>query len=183
MKRRTLLAAWAAALPCGAVALELRMTTHDDEHFSIDLPPGYIGPVEHVSGTAVSRGFRKPYPGTSLNTVILVTVQEMGPSFARRVATERGQLTRETLEPIVAGIEAHRAGFRKSEPRTVNVAGYAGLKLAWSGSAQNIAFDGIVYCVLAGPRAIAVQIQDPSGRGRQRMDEAVRAVEGMRIRA
>jgi hypothetical protein len=182
MNRRTLLAAW-AALPCAAAALELRMTTHDDEHFSIDLPPGYVGPVEHVSGAAVSRGFRKPYPGTNLNTVILVTVQEMGPSFARRVATERARLTRETLEPIVGSIETNRSGFRKAEPRNVTVSGYTGLKLAWSGTAQNVAFDGIVYCVLAGSRAIAAQIQDPSGRGRQRMEEAVRAVEGMRIRA
>ena len=159
------------------------MTTHEDAHFSIDLPPGYIGPVEHVSGTSLSRGFRKPYPGTNLNTVILITVQEMGPSFARRVAAERAQLTRETLEPIIGSIETNRSGFRKTEPRNVNVSGYGGLKLAWSGTAQNVGFDGIVYCVLAGARAIAVQVQNPSGRDKQRLDEAVRAVEGMRIRA
>jgi hypothetical protein len=171
----------AAALPSAAVPAESLRGTYSDAHFSIDLPAGYIGPVEHVSGTAVSRGFRKLHAGTPLSTVILVTVQEMGPSFARRVPKERAQLTRETLAPIIAGIENNRSGFRKSEPRNVTIAGYAGLKLAWSGAAQGIAFEGVVYCVLAGSRAIAVQVQDPAGRGKERMVEAVAAVERMRI--
>jgi hypothetical protein len=180
MRRRTLLAT-AAALPLAVMAADSKTIPHNDSYFGIDLPSGYIGPVEHVSGTSVSRGFRKPYPGTPLNTVILVTVQEMGPSFAKRVPGERAQLTRETLEPIVAGIENNRVGFRRSEPRNVTVSGYPGLKLSWSGAAQGIPFDGVVYCVLAGSRAYAVQIQDPAGKGKERMDEAIRAVERMRI--
>src|SRR5690606_11539584 len=127
----------------------------------------FVGPVEHVSGTAVSRGFRKPYAGTPLATVIMITVQEMGPSFARRVPNERAKLTRETLEPIVAGIEANRSSFRRSEPRNVTISGFTGLRLAWSGSAQGFAFEGVVYCVLVGSRAVAVQIQDPAGRGKE----------------
>jgi hypothetical protein len=181
MKRRVLLRG-AVALPLGAMAADAnRGMSHDAAHFSIDLPQGFVGPVEHVSGAAVSRGFRKPYPGTPLNTVILVTVQEMGPSFGKRVLTERANLTRETIEPIVAGIEMNRSGFSRSEPRNVTIAGYQGLKLAWSGTAQGVAFDGVVYCVLAGSRAYAVQIQDPAGRGKERMAEAVAAVERMRI--
>jgi hypothetical protein len=129
----------------------------------------------------VSQGFRKPYAGTPLNTVILVTVQEMGPSFARRVPGERATLTRETLEPVIASIEKNRAGFRKTAARAVSISGHGGLKLAWSGSAQGIAFDGMVYCILVGARAYAIQIQDPSGRGKERMAEAVAAVERMRI--
>ncbi len=179
MRRRAVLIG-AAALALPALAGQAG-TRHDDAHFGIDLPPGYVGPVEHVSGTAVSRGFRKPYAGTPLSSVILITVQEMGPSFARRVPGARAQLTRETLEPIVAGIENNRTGFRKSEPRNVTIAGYTGLKLAWSGAAQGIAFEGVVYCVLAGSRAVAVQIQEPAGRGKERMAEAVAAVERMRI--
>jgi hypothetical protein len=168
-------------LPLAAVGADAKGTTYSDAAFSIDLPPGYVGPVEHVSGASVSRGFRKPYAGTPLNTVILVTVQEMGPSFAKRVPGERAQLTRDTLEPIVAGIENNRSDFRKTEARNVTIAGYTGLKLAWSGAAQGIPFEGVVYCVLAGTRAYAVQIQDPAGRGKERMAEAVRAVERMRI--
>ena len=179
MRRRAVLIGSAAlALPAVAAGAGTR---HDDVHFGIDLPPGYVGPVEHVSGAAMSRGFRKPYPGTPLSTVILITVHEMGSGFARRLPAERARLTRETLEPIVAGIEQHRAGFRKSGPLDVTIAGYPGLKLAWSGMAQDIAFDGVVYCVLAGSRAIAVQVQDPAGRGKERMAEAVAAVERMRI--
>ncbi|MGH8666195.1 MAG: hypothetical protein ACREUX_18190 [Burkholderiales bacterium] len=181
MKRRTLLVA-GAVLPLVAVAADASTTTHDHTHFSIDLPQGYIGPSEHVAGASVSHGFRKPYPGTALNSVILVTVQEMGPSFARRVPTERARLTRETLDPIVAGLEGNRVGFHRSEPANVAIAGYAGLKIAWIGVAQGIAFDGVVYCVLAGSRAIAIQIQDPIGRDKARLAEAMRAVERMRIR-
>ena len=179
MRRRALLVA-IGALPFAAAAVDTRIP-HKDSDFSIDLPLGYIGAVEHVSGTWVSRGFRKPYTGSALKTVILITVQEMGPSFAKRVRNERAQLTRETLEPIVAGIEANRVGFRRLDPRHVTISGYAGLKLSWSGAAQGIAFDGVVYCVLAGSRAYAVQIQDPTGKGKERMDEAIRAVERMRI--
>ncbi|MPZ44539.1 MAG: hypothetical protein GEV05_14280 [Betaproteobacteria bacterium] len=180
MKRRTLLVS-AVTLSLGAAAADTRTITYNDTHFSIDLAAGYAGPVEHVSGTSVSRGFRKPYPGTPLSTVILVTVRELGPSFAKQAPGERARLTRETLEAIVAGIENNRVGFRSFEPRTVTIAGYSGLKLAWSGAAQGIAFDGVVYCVLVGSRAIAVQIQDPAGRGKERIAEAVRAVERMRI--
>ena len=180
MRRRFLLGA-AAMLPLGAAGATAKPVGYADSYFAIDLPAAYIGPVEHVSGTSVSRGFRKSYPGTPLSTVILVTVQEMGPTFAKRVPAERMALTRETLEPIVAGIEVNRTGFRRSEPSSVTVAGYPGLKLAWSGTAQGIAFDGVVYCVLAGSRAYAVQIQDPAGRGKERMAEAVAAVERMRI--
>lgn len=179
LRRRLLIAA--AALPLAATAAESGGPIYNDSLFGIDLPAGYVGPVEHVAGAAVSRGFRKPYSGTPLNTVILITVQEMGPTFARRVPKERASLTRETLEPIVAGIESNRTGFRKSEPGRVRIAGYEGLKLAWSGSAQGIAFEGVVYCVLAGSRAYAVQIQDPAGKGEQRIEEAMRAVERMRI--
>jgi hypothetical protein len=180
MKRRTLLMA-GAALPLVALAAGASTTTYDHAHFSIDLPPGYVGPLEHVSGAAVSYGFRKPYPGTPLSSVILVTVQEMGPSFAKRVPAERARLTRETLDPIVAGIERNRTAFHRSEPADVTIASVAGLKLAWSGVAQGIGFDGIVYCVLAGSRAIAVQIQEPAGRDKGRLAEAIRAVERMRI--
>jgi hypothetical protein len=181
MKKRSFLLSVLTMLPLSAAGADAKPVGYADSYFAIDLPPAYIGPVEHVSGTAVSRGFRKPYPGTPLNTVILVTVQEMGPTFARRVPAERMVLTRETLDPIVAGIESNRTGFRRSEPGSVSIAGYPGLKLAWSGTAQGIAFDGIVYCVLAGSRAYAVQIQDPAGRGKERMAEAVAAVERMRI--
>jgi hypothetical protein len=180
MKRRSLLVA-GAALPLVALTAGASTATYDHAHFSIDLPPGYIGPSEHVSGAAVSYGFRKPYPGTPLSSVILVTVQEMGSSFARRVPGERARLTRETLDPIVGGIERNRSAFHRSEPAAVTIASYPGLKLAWSGVAQGIAFDGIVYCVLAGSRAIAVQIQDPAGRDKRRLTEAIRAEERMRI--
>jgi hypothetical protein len=171
----------AGALACGRMVGPSQATTYNDGYVSIELPDGYAGPVEHLSGTSVSHGFRKSLPGTRLSTVILVTVQDMGPGFARRIPAERARLTRETLEPILAGIETNRVEFRKSEPRNVTIGGHAGLKLAWSGMAQDIAFDGVVYCVLAGSRAIAVQIQDPAGRGNERMAEAVRAVERMRI--
>jgi hypothetical protein len=155
--------------------------TFSDINFRLELPEGYLDPIEHTQGASVSRGFRKPYAGTPLNTVILITVHDYGPSFAKRVPGERAQLTRETLDDIVAGIEKHRAEFRKSDPRRVTIAGYSGLKLDWSGSAQGIAFTGVVYCVLAGSRAYAVQIQDPSGKGDARLTEAVRAVERMRV--
>ena len=152
-----------------------------DVNVQLALPEGYIGPVEHVDGASVSKGFRKPYAGTALNTVVLVTVHELGPSFAKRPAKERNDLTRETLDEIVGGIEKNRSGFRKGDVRPVTIAGYSGFKLAWSGTVQSIAFDGIVYCVLAGTRIYAVQIQDPSGRDKNRIAEAARAVERMRI--
>ncbi|MCC6535158.1 MAG: hypothetical protein IT531_21625 [Burkholderiales bacterium] len=172
----------AAAAPCWAWAqASPRSYTDSALAFSIELPEGYLGPIEHAGGPSVSRGFRKPYPGTALNTVILVSVQSMGPSFAQRLAAERAALTRETLRPVIAGIERNRGGFRAGEARNVTISGYAGLKQRWQGSAQGVAFEGVVYCVLAATRAYAVQIQDPSGRGRARLDEAIRAVERMRI--
>jgi hypothetical protein len=180
MRRRILLAGL-AAFPLAAAAAGTKSNSYVDRHFTIELPPGYIGPVEHISGTSVSRGFRKPLPSTPLSTVILVSVQEMGASFAKRVPDERARLTRETLEPIMEGIGSNRVGFREDPPTEVKIAGYPGLKTAWSGAAQGIAFEGIVYCVLAGSRAIAIQIQDPAGSGKERMAEAVRAVERMGI--
>ena len=155
--------------------------TYTDAHFQMALPDGYLGPTEHIDGASVSKGFRKPYTGTSLNTVILITVHEFGPSFEKRPAKERDATTRETLDDIVGGIEKNRGGFRKGEPRAVTIAGRSGLKVSWSGAVQNIAFEGWVYCVIAGSRVYAVQIQDPAGRGADRMAEAVRAVERMRI--
>ena len=152
-----------------------------DAHFEVMLPEGYLGPAEHVDGASVSKGFRKPYAGTALNTVILITVHEFGPSFAKRPPQERDAITRETLDDIVGSIATNRSGFRKSEPRAVTIAGRKGLKVTWSGSVQGIAFDGFVYCVLAGSRAYAVQVQDPSGRGADRLAEAERAIERMRI--
>ena len=154
---------------------------YSDAHIEITFPQGYLAPVEHIDGASVSKGFRKPYPGTALNTVILITVHEFGPSFAKRAAGDRRALTRETLDDIVGGIEKNRSGFRKAEPRAVKIAGRSGLKVAWSGSVQGIAFEGLVYCVLAGTRAYAVQIQDPSGRSKDRIAEAERAVKRMRI--
>jgi hypothetical protein len=155
--------------------------SYDDADFGIDLPEGYLDPVEHVDGPSVSRGFRKPFAGTPLSTVILVTVHNHGPSFAKRVQSERGVVTRETLDTILTTIAQNRGGFRKGEPRNVTLAGYNGLAVAWNGSAQGYTFDGVVYCVLVGPRAYAVQIQSPAGRGSERLGEAVRAVERMRI--
>lgn len=152
-----------------------------DAHFQLVLPEGYLGPAEHVDGASVSKGFRKPYAGTSLNTVILITVHDFGPSFAKRSTKERNAVTRETLDDIVAGIEKNRSGFRKGEARAVTIAGHSGVKVAWSGTVQGIAFDGLVYCVLSGSRAYAIQIQDPSGRDKTRMAEAARAVERMRL--
>ena len=152
-----------------------------DATFTIHLPEGYLGPVEHVAGSSVSRGFRKPLPSSNLNTVILISVHDMGASFAKRVASERTELTREMLEPVVAGIEKNRTGFRKSQPDAITISGHQGLRVAWSGSAQGVAFEGVVYCVLAGSRAYAVQVQDPSGLGNARFLEALRAVEKMRI--
>ena len=149
--------------------------------FSIDLPKGYLDPVEHVAGSSVSHGFRKPYPGSSLNTVILVSVREMGPSFAKRLTAERADLTLEALEPVLDGIERNRTGFRKGKPTAVTISGHRGLRVAWSGSAQGVAFEGSVYCVLAGSRAYAVQVQDPSGLGNARLIEASQAVERMQI--
>jgi hypothetical protein len=154
---------------------------YSDANLSITLPEGYLGPTEHTEGSSVSRGFRKPYSGTPLNTVILITVHDFGPSFAKRVATERARLTRETLDDVVAGIEKHRTNFRQFDPLPAKIADVEGLKLVWNGNGQGVNFDGIVYCVLVGSRAYAVQIQDPAGRGAGRLAEAVRAVERMRI--
>lgn len=175
--RSVLLAAW---LP-GVVRAAAGPRVYGDANFRLELPDGYLDPVEHATGTSVSRGFRKPYAGTSLSTVILITVHDYGASFGRRVAGERDALTRATLGDIVAGVEKNRGGFRRGEPRPVTIAGYSGLKVEWSGSAQDIAFEGVIYCVLAGSRAYAVQIQDPAGRGPGRLTEAVRVVERMRI--
>ena len=156
--------------------------SHSDAQFVIDLPAGYLAPVEHAAGNSVSRGFRKPYPSSALNTVILVTVSDMGATFAERVAAERAALTLETLEPVIASLAANRTGFRKAEPRAVSISGHRGVRIAWSGSAQGVAFEGVVFCVLVGARAYAVQVQDPSGLGNARLNEALRAVETMRIR-
>lgn len=177
---RVLLALIVAVAPTSASAAEAGRT-YRDARIHLVLPAGYLGPNEHAEGSSVSKGFRKPYAGTSLSTVILVTVHEFGPSFAKRSAKERQAIQRETLDDIVAGIGANRSQFRASEPRPVVIAGHSGLKVAWSGSVQGIAFHGHVYCVLAGTRAYAVQIQDPAGRGGERMAEAVRAVERMRF--
>ena len=154
---------------------------YGDANFRIVLPDGYLGPTEHIEGASVSKGFRKPYAGTTLNTVILITVHEFGPSFEKRPAKERAAAMRETLDDIVAGIEKNRNGFRKGEVRPVTLSGRSGLKISWTGTRQGIAFEGLVYCVLAGSRAYAVQIQDPSGRGANRVTEATRAVESMRF--
>lgn len=149
--------------------------------FSIELPAGYIGPVEHATGASVSRGFRKPFPQSNLNTVIMISVQQMGPSFAQRLATERAAMTRETLEPVLENIAKNRGSFRRGEVRGVQIGGLAGLKVDWSGTAQGAGFDGVVYCVLAGERAYAVQVQDPAGLGNARMLEAIQTVERMKF--
>jgi hypothetical protein len=154
---------------------------YSDLGFSIELPAGYIGPLEHVAGSSISRGFRKPLPQSDLNTVIMITVQHVGRSFARRLNSERPALTRATLDPVVDGIARNRSGFSKGAPSSVRISGFPGLKLAWRGSAQGIAFEGVVYCVLHGERAYAVQIQDPAGRGSARMLEAMQAVENMKL--
>lgn len=181
MRRAFLRSACVLGLAPGMVLAAAAPRTYSDTTFRLELPEGYLEPVEHVDGTAVSRGFRKPYPGTPLSTVILVSVHDFGPSFAKRVPGERAQLTRENLDNAVASIEKNRSGFRKTEPRPITISGYSGLKLEWRGSAQGYAFDGVVYCVLAGSRVYAVQIQDPAGRGGDRLAEAMRAVERMRI--
>jgi hypothetical protein len=182
MRRRALLAVGFAA---GANASLVRGAAPNGPRngvdFELDLPEGYIGPAEYASGASLSRGYRKPYAGTALSTVILITVHQFGPSVQKRPAGELAALTRSTLDEVVAGIEKNRTRFRKGDARAVTIGGYGGLKLAWSGVAQGIAFEGTVYSVLAGSRAIAVQIQNPVGRGDARMAEAVRAVEGMRI--
>jgi hypothetical protein len=184
MNRRRLLLAAAAMMPAALLGAETgRPRTYRDQGFVIELPSGYLGPVEHASGTSVSRGFRKPLPQSVLNTVIMITVQDNGPSFARRLVKERGVMTRETLEPIIENIGRNRANFHRGEPRPVMLSGIPGLKAAWSGVAQGAAFDGIVYCVLVGARAYAIQIQDPAGLGNARLAEAVRAVERMRFDA
>ena len=70
MKRRAvLIGSPALALP--VLAAGQTGTRHEDGHLSIDLPPGYVGPVEHKSGPAVSRGFRKPYPGATAGAALL----------------------------------------------------------------------------------------------------------------
>jgi hypothetical protein len=181
MNRRQLLQVVLMSVLPGAVRGAAQSRTYSDANFRLELPDGYLGPIEHAQGMSVSRGFRKPYAGTPLSTVILITVHDYGASFAKRVAGERAAVTRETLGDIVAGVERNRNGFRRGDPRPVTIAGYSGLKVEWNGSAQDIAFDGVIYCVLAGSRVYAVQIQDPTGRGAGRMAEAVRAVERMRI--
>ncbi|RPI42535.1 MAG: hypothetical protein EHM59_17625, partial [Betaproteobacteria bacterium] len=127
-----LIGLFAARVPAAEPAAKHR--TYIDPAFAIDLPDGYLDPVEHVAGSSVSRGFRKPYPGSSLGTVILVSVQEMGPSFAKRLAAERAELTRETLEPVLAGIARNRAGYRQGEPIGVTISGHRGVRVAWSGT-------------------------------------------------
>lgn len=149
----------------------------------IDLPPDYIGPIEHAAGTSVSRGFRKPLPQSPLNTVIMITVQSNGPSFAKRLAKERAAMTRETVEPIIQGIGKNRTGFHRGDPKPVTISNVPALKVGWSGSAQGASFDGLVYCALVGQRAFAIQIQDPAGLGNARLAEAVQAVERMRFDA
>jgi hypothetical protein len=171
----------ALALAANAADVPPPARTHRDTHYTIDLPAGYRAPVEHVSGSSVSHGFRNPYPDGRLSTVILITVQDMGPGFARRLAAERAALTRETLQPVLASIEKNRGGFRKGEVHAVTIGGQPGLRVGWTGSAQGVAFQGVVFCVLAGARAYAVQVQDPAGLGNARLNEAVRAVERMRL--
>jgi len=184
MRRRAFLFTTVGFLPTLAVAGEaMRGRTYRDQGFVIDLPPGYIGPVEHTAGSSVTRGFRKPLPQSELNTVIMITVQNGGPTFAKRLARERNAMTRETLDPIIESIARNRSGFHRGEPRSVMLSGVPGLKVGWSGSAHGASFDGIVYCVLVGPRAFAIQVQDPAGLGNARLAEAVQAVERMRFDA
>lgn len=184
MHRRTFLGCTVGFLPTLAFGAESsRGRIYRDQGFVIELPPGYLGPVEHAAGTSITRGFRKPLPQSELNTVIMITVHHGGASFAKRLARERAAMTRETLDPIIDGIGSNRSGFRRGEPKPVMLSGVSGLKVGWSGSAQGASFDGIVYCVLVGPRAFAIQIQDPAGLGNARLAEAVQAVERMRFDA
>ena len=184
MDRRRFLIAAVGFLPTTLWGAELqRSRTYRAEGFVIDLPPDYIGPTEHAAGTSVSRGFRKPLPQSPLNTVIMITVQSNGPSFAKRLIKERAAMTRETLEPIIQGIGKNRTGFHRGEPKPVTLSNVPALKAGWSGSAQGASFDGLVYCALVGQRAFAIQIQDPAGLGNARLAEAVQAVERMRFDA
>jgi len=181
-ERRRRFLAVVGLLPLVARAAEVPpRRAYAADGFSIELPEGYIGPVEHAAGTSFSRGFRKPFPQSNLNTVIMISVQHMGPSFAQRLAAERAAMTRERLDPVIDNIAKNRIEFRKGEVRSVQISGLAALKAEWTGSAQGASFDGAVYCVLAGERAYAVQVQDPAGLGNARMAEATRAVERMKL--
>jgi len=178
-----LLAACASALTLLLAfhAPPLFAATFEDAGIRIEIPEGYVGPVASDRGTSRSRGFRKPHPGSDLNTAILITVNDFGPSFAKQAATEGEALAREYLADFIGEIARNRTGFRAGKVQRVMISGVPAFRIGWSGAAQGIDFEGIVYCLVSGSRVIQVQVQDAAKHAKVRIPEASRAVERLRL--
>jgi hypothetical protein len=127
-------------------------------------------------------GFSKPRADARANTLLQISLYDVGPQLAGLKDFERATAAAKYLLDFVGGIERRRANFKRTAPTALILSGAPAAKLQWTGLFKGSETVGVMYCFIAGTKVISFHTQDLGSSPTAAMNEAISAFEAVKLR-
>lgn len=147
---------------------------------SVEIPPGFTGPVEQRRGTEiVLYGFSKRHPGRETATLMQITVYRPPGGLPSMPKDQEARASEKYLLDFLAGVERRRTHFSRGPVESITVDRTAVARVKWSGRGDGHPMTGVMYCYVHGPRVVSFHTQDFDFAAPDDMAAAVRAFEAV----
>ncbi|WP_313914090.1 hypothetical protein [Tahibacter sp.] len=147
----------------------------------IDIPSGFEGPNQQSQGQATVVAFLKPHSDSAVKTLLQISFLDFGTQLQNVPKSDLDSSAAKYLLELAGGVERRRVDFKRSEPSSVMLGGLPGAKLTWTGRIDGMDAVGVMYCVVVGTRIISFHTQDVAAAPTPAMNDAVQAIESVKI--
>jgi hypothetical protein len=130
---------------------------------SVEVPPGFIGPMEQRRGDdLVMYAFTKRHPVRGTATLMQISVFRPPPGDPSATAGEGDgmRMAEKCVREFVEGVERRRTDFSRGDVESVAIDGRAVARISWRGRLQGEPMRGVMYCHIRGPLGISFHAQD-----------------------
>jgi hypothetical protein len=134
---------------------------YQDELLTLEVPPGFEGPVREAPGPGASAvAYVKRYSASDRGTLLQITKYDFGTALQGMPEDRRGETADFYLKQFLDGIARRRTSFMSAEPTRVSLGRIAASRAEWTGIAQGQPMSGVMYCVVVGTVVVSFHTQD-----------------------
>lgn len=168
-------------LACLALALPIHAGEFKAGGFVIDVPAGFEGPVStEPDARSKTSAFTVRASSPSPSTVLQITLYDAGIDLGASRNSELAEISQRYLLQMLQGIERRRTEYRRSEAKSIRLAGSPGAEVSWVGKANGLETNGKMFCVVSESGPVFFHVMGGGSSPNSDMAEAIKAVDQLR---